>query len=94
MPWRASWRLTAWIFAPPCSGMSVRARATNSGPGDFLAPNDPALYLDRGVSLMLLKQYPPAVLERRILLQSDGDLDVARSDWLSVIETTSDSDEA
>jgi hypothetical protein len=43
---------------------------------------------------MLLKQYPPAVLERRILLQSDGDLDVARSDWLSVIETTSDSDEA
>ena len=64
------------------------------GPAISLRPNDPALYLDCGVSLMTLKQYPAAVLERRILLQLDGDLDAARSDWLSVIETTSDSDEA
>jgi hypothetical protein len=45
-----------------------------------LRPSDPALYMDRGVSLMTLKQYPAAVLERRILLQLDDDLDAARSD--------------
>lgn len=51
-------------------------------------------WIDVTDALTLAPGLPAAVLERGILLQLDGDLDAARSDWLSVIETAPDSDEA
>jgi tetratricopeptide (TPR) repeat protein len=129
----------AWLLA----GRSVRATQVQ-GTAISLRLSDPALYVDRAVSLMTLKQYraaladldkalalapdfadaylyrasakryvgdvagawvdvadtltlapglPAGVLERGILLQLDGDLDAARSDWLSVIGAAPDSDQ-